>query len=245
MIKEKLCSGTLEKMRSACEKFKDLPVLDETNEDEEEEEGEEVVHDLVHTKEDGDEGVPLPSVPCPTVNFVKRSGGVSDVKLRQVLYWLLDAPTDAEVLVRLEWLATTYPTLRSFCDYLQGVRKYWSRWSKTWETTFGYQSTQGIEGWHWSIKAPLRGKIVFLHELLDHLLDIYLKRRSENRYIKKIYLGTSPVASVQKRQQDKSCFVNLIGGGTADHSNIKRAQEVFNEAGILLAYVHCTHVHCT
>jgi hypothetical protein len=78
----------------------------ETDEDEEKNEDEE-----------RDESVP--SVPCPTSNFDTNSGEVNEIKVKQVLSWLLDAPTDSEVLVRLRWLSKRYPTLKSYCTYLR------------------------------------------------------------------------------------------------------------------------------
>ena len=253
LTKEKLNSAKLEVLRDACTKYKDLQLVevDDDDDDDDDDDSEKNNDQRIHDVGDDDEDVSsevktLPSVPCPSTSFIKNSGGVNDIKLRQVLFWLLDAPTDAEVLVRLDWLGSTYCTLKSFTEYLKGVRKYWSRWNKTWETTFGYQSTQGIEGWHWSIKAPLRGKVVRLNELPEYLYDIYLKRWY--RYpMKKMYVVPQPSTTLQERHQQEACFTNLLGNGSNNHNNVRTATKVFNEAGILYVvynvYVYKVYVY--
>ena len=108
------------------------------------------------------------------------------------------------------------------------MRKYWSRWNKCWETTFGFQTTQGSESWHWSIKGPLHGKVVRANELPQYLHDIFMKK--ESRRIKKTYIfeeskGPSKPVSRELDQQ----LWNAFGGSR--NKNITTIGLVFNDAG--------------
>jgi hypothetical protein len=75
--------------------------------------------------DDIDEGVDdaageaVPSVDCPASSVESSTGEVNEIKVKQVLSWLLNAPTDTEVLVRLRWLSDRYPTMKSYCTYLR------------------------------------------------------------------------------------------------------------------------------
>lgn len=108
------------------------------------------------------------------------------------------------------------------------MRKYWSRWNKCWETTFGFQTTQGSESWHWSIKAPLHGKVLRANELPEYLHDIFMKK--ESRRIQKVYsldecAGPSKPDIKQLDQQ----FYNVFGG--RQNKNISTIGLLFNDAG--------------
>jgi hypothetical protein len=118
-------NATLETLRQAVESHKNDPVVtdDEVDGDGADEQvdgdGEEDSEVDEEKDEDEERDEAAPSVPCPTSNFDTNSGEVNEIKVKQVLSWLLDAPTDSEVLVRLKWLSKRYPTLKSYCTYLR------------------------------------------------------------------------------------------------------------------------------
>ena len=113
-------------------------------------------------------------------------------------------------------------------NFYRGVRKYWSRWNKCWETTFGFQTTQGSESWHWSIKGPLHGKVLRANELPQYLYDVFMKK--ESRRIKKIYTLEEPkgLSKPSSRELDQQLY-NVFGG--CRNKNISTICSVFSAAG--------------
>lgn len=173
-----------------------------------------------------------PSVPCPAKQ-VDQDGVVNEIKIRQVLHWLMNAETDREVLTRLFWLSRNYPSLKSYCSYLKMMRKYWSRWNKCWETTFGFQSTQGSESWHWSIKAPLKDTVIRADEAPNYLYDIYEKKENKkNRSLTKFYCEGVCVNYKNETSLIVRQVKNLFGGST--HNNNKTIDKIFNKAGTII-----------
>lgn len=112
-------NATLETLREAVHAHKNDPVSEKPSGPTAVDEEVDVEDDEEDSETDEDEDEAVPSVACPTSNLDTSSGEVNEIKVKQVLSWLLDAPTDSEVLVRLKWLSTRYPTLKSYCTYLR------------------------------------------------------------------------------------------------------------------------------
>jgi hypothetical protein len=113
------------------------------------------------------------------------------------------------------------------------MRKYWSRWNKCWETTFGFQSTQGAESWHWSIKGPLHGKVLRANQLPQYLHDVFIKK--ESRRIKKVYTVDEPIRNSKPDNRDLDRqFYNVFGG--VNNPNIRIITSVFNDTGTIFSF---------
>ena len=109
-------NATLKALQDAVFKHKDDTVVSPQTtsavaEDDDDDDSEEDLDDA--------SGEAVPSVDCPACNVESSTGEVNEIKVKQVLSWLLDAPTDSEVLVRLKWLSGRYPTMKSYCTYLR------------------------------------------------------------------------------------------------------------------------------
>ena len=121
---------------------------------------------------------------------------------------------EKECRVRLKWLENRYPTVKSYCQYLDTHRKYWSPWNRTWEKGFGIQSTQGIEGLHASFKVGLDGQSIRANLVPQHLHDCYAKRldKSVKSYSINSTTYEEHVVLNESMKSLSSIATNAVGG---------------------------------
>lgn len=123
---------------------------------------------------------------------------------KDLFLWLRSGVNFEEVSSRLNEASSKYPKLAQYFEsHLRNTILYWADFARVWHLTFDLTTTALIEGYHSTLKKPLKGK-----SILPHLLPAFLAKVLEGR---KFYCQSNRGMALRNFRQQKMYVSNEMG----------------------------------
>lgn len=94
-----------------------------------------------------------------------------------VLYWLIEATSAAETIIRLNYLRYQFPVMFDYLKNLERLQHYWTSWSGVWTFSLLLRASSIVENWNHTLKALEKEMLIPLEILPNHVRTAALDRK--------------------------------------------------------------------